>query len=80
MASSYSCRYISLRFIAWITRRSLEALSTATTFERNVVVIVAEVDQAAIARGVVGSRLVEDQATVLDNPEDLVVSDSMPSC
>lgn len=41
------------------------------------VFIVTEVHEAALARGIIGCRLVERQAAVLDDVAHLVVSDSL---
>jgi hypothetical protein len=43
----------------------------------DIVLIIAQEDEAALAGGVLGRRLIEDQAAVVDDVENLVLSDSM---
>ena len=43
----------------------------------DIVLIIAQEDEAALPGSVLGRRLIEDQAAVVDDVENLVLSDSM---
>jgi hypothetical protein len=43
----------------------------------DIVLIIAQEDETALAGGVLGRRLIEDQAAAVDEVENLVISDSM---
>jgi hypothetical protein len=45
----------------------------------DIVLIIAQEDEAALPGSVHGRRLIEDQAAVVDDVENLVISDSMSS-